>query len=99
MDDFIFEDFDFENFFVELTEKNIFNILGCQNLGFPLTLSGSEIFTLFKSTGLGTPSGLTRKEIATIVLYLNRKKDNEIKTAFFKNITTEKEGLKTIFLG
>jgi len=98
MDDYEI-DFNFEDFFVDLTEKNIFTIFGCKNLGLPLDLTGLNVFILFKSVNLGIPTNFTSEEISNLVLYLSRKEDNKTKVGFSDSILRKDEKSEKISLG
>ena len=72
----------FFDFIVDLTEKDIFNIFGKKDLGFPLFLTETDVFNLFKFIGLGVPFALTKDEMADVVLCLKRVKVNKFRKSF-----------------
>ena len=81
----------FFDFIVDLTQKDMFNIFGRKDLGFPLDLTETDVFNIFKFIGLGIPFNLTKDEMVDVILCLRNKNtinsfEDYIKIVIFEDV-------------
>lgn len=77
MDNSYLDNFLLDDFYVDLTEEDMFNVFGRKDMGIPLNLTETDIFSIFKFIGIGVPFELTKGEMTDIVLCLKRIKANK----------------------